>query len=128
MKNVNIIIIVESTVAHSLNEHVSNLSKLAVFLILHFNKAPLGLSAKDPLATNAHLLVTANDSKRYELLKKWSSNTGEKRLKIIYLNFVVYGRFFFIVIIITRGIYPYVVESKILTNLIKIQINIREIV
>ena len=57
------------THTHTPYEHVPELSKLTVTLVLHFNKAPLCLTTKNLLTANGHFTITTNHSKGDVLLR-----------------------------------------------------------
>ena len=54
----------ECIVRSLLDQHVPELGKLAVLLVLYLHKAPLGLSSQHTLASHRHLLVAADHGKR----------------------------------------------------------------
>ena len=56
--------------ANSPDEHIPEVGKLAVPLVLNFNEPPLGLTAKRLLSSHHHCVVTANHRKRNKLLRK----------------------------------------------------------
>ena len=51
------------------DEHVPEVGKLAVLLVLHLHQSPLGLAAQYLLATNAVDVVTSNHSKGDQVLQ-----------------------------------------------------------
>ena len=61
---------------HQLDEHVPQLRELAVFFVLDFDEAPLGLSPQQLLPPHRHLAVAAYHCKWDVLLQWWK---GEER-------------------------------------------------
>ncbi len=61
------------------DQHVSELGKLAVFLVLHLNEAPLGLTAEHLLTAHRHLTIAADYCKRNVLLEEREGRWKEGR-------------------------------------------------
>ncbi len=60
------------------DQHISELGKLAVLLVLHLNEAPLGLTAEHLLAAHRDLAVTADHRKWNVLLGGAVQRLSEK--------------------------------------------------